>query len=53
MTSYFFKCQFTNDKNEWQYRNMPAILFPVCAYAVIHYKERGKMDDLIIKKEDD
>ena len=53
MTSYPCNGQWTTDKNERKYRHMSIILFPVCAYAVIHYKERGKMDDLIIKKEDD
>ena len=33
--------------------NMSVILFPVCVYATIHYKERQQMIDWNIKKEED
>ena len=53
MTSYFFNGQWSTDKNERKYRHMSVILFPVCAYAAIHYEERRQMNDWIIWKEDD
>ena len=53
MMSYLFNGQWTTDKNERKYRHMSIILFPVCAYAAIHYKERQLIDYSIIKKEDD
>ena len=48
MTSYPYNGQWATDKNEKKYRHMSIILFPVCAYAAIHYKERQQMDDWII-----
>ena len=48
MTSYIFNDQRTTDKNEKKYRHMSIILFPVCAYAVIHYRQRRQMDNSII-----
>ena len=48
MTSCLFNGQWTTDKNERKYRHMSVILFHVCAYAAIHYKERQQMDDSII-----
>ena len=53
MTSYLFNGQGRTAKNERKYRHMSVIPFPVCAYAAIYYKDRQKMDDSIIKKEDD
>ena len=53
MSSYLFNDQWTTDNNERKHRHMSEILFPVCMYAAIHYKERRQMDDSIIKKEDD
>ena len=46
MTSYLFNGQWTTDKNERKYRHMSIILFPVCAYAAIHYGQKRERDNL-------
>ena len=51
MTLYLFNGQWTNDENDKKYRDMSVILFSVCAYAAIHYKQRRQMDDSINWKE--
>ena len=48
MTFYLFIGQWAIDKNERKYRHMSVILFPVCVYAAIPYKERQQMVDAII-----
>ena len=54
MMSYLFNGQWPTDKIERRkYTHMSIILFTVCAYVAIYYKERQQMDDSIIKKEDD
>ena len=35
------------DKNERKYKHMSIILFPVCAYVTIHYRQRQQIDDSI------
>ena len=46
-----FNGQLTTDKNERKYTHMSIIIFPVCVYAAIHYKQRRQMDDSINWKE--
>ena len=46
MMSYPFNGQWTTDKNERKYRHMSIILFPVCAYAEIHYGQKCEKDNL-------
>ena len=48
MMSYIFNGPWTTDKNLRKYGHISIILYPVCAYAAIHYKERRLMDDSII-----
>ena len=52
MTSYLVNGQWTTDNNERKYRHMSIVLFPVCAYAAIHYEGRQLMNEFT-KKEDD